>query len=174
MCALPVAAPSSVCALVVEPVGLLFVAYVAVSFVCSILCAVGSTLLAVYLISHIHTGNKINLCYCYTYSSVAMVKCIHGNSNFSVEFIISMCILCVCVCVRSLKQEYMYFKACIFTNVYSYVQCKCVCVCPCVYLCVYICACVLPSSSCSIVCSLFLSDSTSSFACLSNTCKATV
>lgn len=54
MCLLPVAAPSSVCALVVEPVGLLFVAYVAVSSVCSILCAVGSTLLAVYLISHTH------------------------------------------------------------------------------------------------------------------------
>lgn len=55
MCVIPVAEPSSVCAPVVEPVGLRSVACAAVSFVCSTLCAAGSTPLAAYLIIHTYT-----------------------------------------------------------------------------------------------------------------------
>lgn len=77
VCALPVAVPSSACALVVEPVGLLFVAYVAVSSACSILCAVGSTLLAAYLISHTHKYTHTN-----QNQSVLLLQifcCCHGD-----------------------------------------------------------------------------------------------
>lgn len=96
---LPVAEPSSVCVPVIEPVGLLSAACVAGSSVCSTPCAAGSALPAAYLTSH--TENKITLAHCYRYpSAVAMVKRIHGNSNFCGEFIISMCIMfgCVLVC----------------------------------------------------------------------------